>query len=147
MNEVAIINNRKLYYQAYSPDMNWAKNIPGEKWVLVVGIDKKDKATFEDIACKAIDHDVYYVCCTGSYGELLHDYIDEIIVLRKVGVLEGHLPIEDIMTTWHNEGLGDALWYALHCSTDAGDVLMLDTREVEAEPDWVQIAAKWNEME
>jgi hypothetical protein len=147
MNEVAIINNRKLYYQAYSPDMNWTKNIPSEKWVLVVAIDKKDKTAFDDIACKVIDHDVYYACCTGSYGELLHDYIDEIIVLRKVGVVEGHLPIEDIMTTWHNEGLGDALCYALHCSDDAGDVLMLDARKGKAEPDWSQIIAKWNEME
>jgi len=145
MKEVTIINNRKLYYQKYMPDMNWTKNIPGGKWVLVVRVDEKDKTKFEDIACNAINHNVYYACCTGSYGEFLHDYIDETIVLCKVGVVEGHLPMYDITTTWHNEGLGDALGFALYCSGDAGNVLMLDASHGQAEPNWNKIIAEWSQ--
>lgn len=85
MNKAITINNRKLYYQKYSPDMDWTKIIPGEKWVLVVSIYKKDNIVFKDVAYSAIDRDVNYVCCTGNYGEVLHDYIDEVIVAREVG--------------------------------------------------------------
>ncbi|WP_426586371.1 DUF7684 family protein [Mucilaginibacter sp. R-33] len=127
--------------------MDWTKNIPGEKWVLVADIDKKDKTLLDDIACKAIDHDVCYACCTGSYGEFLHDYIDEIIVLRNVGVVEGHLPIDDIITTWHNDGLADALWFAFYCTDHAGDLLMIDLSERETEPDWHQVKAELIQME
>lgn len=147
MNEAITINNRKLYYQKYSPDMDWMKIIPGEKWVLVVSIDKKDIIVFKDIACKAIDHDVYYACCTGNYGELLHDYIDEVRVARGVKVIEGYLPINEIVTTWHNDGLSDALWYALYCSDDAGDVLMLDVSEVQTEPDWGELIEGWSQID
>jgi len=93
--------------------MNWMNELPDKNWLLVAAIDCKSVNILFEISKKVLDHDVCYVCCFGQQGELLHDIIDEEIVMRKVFVGDHHLPPYDlIMTTWHGD-LAETLWFAL----------------------------------
>jgi hypothetical protein len=111
MEELGIINNRKVIYQRHALDVNWMKAFPNENWLLLVVIDGKKKTILQEIASKAIVHNVCYVCCAGDQSELLHDMIDEEIVFRQVDTEDLYLPVHFIITTWDND-IQEAFWSA-----------------------------------
>jgi len=97
--------------------------MPDEKLLLLVLVDNKTKEELNQIACSAIDNNVCYSCCVGKQSELLHDIIDEVFLLRQIGVEKGHLPQQDVlMTTWHYE-LDEALWFAIFAADNSPEII------------------------
>ncbi|MES2426178.1 MAG: hypothetical protein V4560_04365 [Bacteroidota bacterium] len=117
MEELGIINSRKLVYQRHALDVNWTKAFPMENWLLLVVIEGKNKSILAEISSKAIVHNVCYVCCAGEQSELLHDMVDEEIVFRQVDIEDLYLPDHFIITTWENN-IQDAFWSAFFSSNN-----------------------------
>ncbi|SRR5258708_16727546 len=113
MEEIGVFNGRKLLYERYSIDINWANVFPGKNWLLLVTVSGKRKIILDEISRKAIDHDVCYVCCAGEQGELLHDMFDEELAFRRVDIEDHHLPPYDlVMTTWDDD-FEEFVWFGL----------------------------------
>lgn len=111
METLGYINERKILFQKHTIDINWTKNLPDSNWLLVAIVEIDDINILDEIARKVIDKDVCYACCIGSFGEKLHDLIDENLVVREVEIEKLHLPKHQVMTTWH-ENIINGLWFA-----------------------------------
>ena len=132
MEEIGIFNNRKLIYQRYSSDINWAKAFPDKNWLLLVVVEGKSKTILDKISCKAIDRNVCYACCAGEQSERLHDIIDDEIGFRDID--NHHLPPHQIITTWDidfNEALSFAFFAAHNPTEDINIILCLDASDIE----------------
>ncbi|NEU06843.1 hypothetical protein GZH53_00830 [Flavihumibacter sp. R14] len=136
MKQVAIINKRRILYQRHDDVLNWASEFPGSNWLLLTIVAGKSKMILDDIAQKAIDRSVCYGCCVGLQGELLHDFFDENIAARTVGIENNFLPDFEIMTTWH-DNVDDALWFSIftaaHDTEHITTVVCLDASVSEIE--------------
>lgn len=145
MQELGIINNRTILYQKHDLSINWAKEFPDSNWLLLALVTNKQKTIVNEIACKALDHNVCYACCVGIQGELLHDFIDENIVAREVEIENNHLPDFDIMTTWHSS-LKEGLWFsgfaARHESESIKTIFCLDGSENSHKEVLIELANK-----
>jgi hypothetical protein len=133
MEEIGTYNDRKLIYQRHSLDIKWTDAFPNKNWLLLVFVESKARTILDEISRKAIDNDVCDVCCAGQQSELLHDMIDEEIVLREVGIEDRHVPPHDIMTTWHFD-FGEAVWFAFFAAhnppEDINTIVCLDASEL-----------------
>jgi len=88
-----------------------------------VVINNKNKTDLFEISRRVINNNVCYVCCVDKQGELLHDIIDEDIVIREVEVENNYLPF-NIITTWHSD-IENTIWYAIY--TAHNEAMNIDT--------------------
>ncbi|MET3977602.1 hypothetical protein ABIB62_000168 [Mucilaginibacter sp. UYP25] len=136
MEELGVINNRKLSYQKYATDINWEQAPPNSNWVAVVVVNDSNRSVLRELSNKLINSNACYVCCAGLQSELLHDMIDDEIVFREVDIENSHLPPFDIITTW-DTNIDDALWYAVFTAkhdTEIIDVVVCsDTTNLDIE--------------
>jgi hypothetical protein len=105
------LNNRKIFYQGYSLDTDWSETMPVSNWLLLVAVDDLSLEKMQEIASKAIDKNVCYICTLGKQSQLMHDLCDEEIVSREV--YREYLPPHFIMTTW-DVNLDEGLLWAMH---------------------------------
>jgi len=78
-------------------------------WLLAAFVEIDNTDILDVIARKVIDKDLCYACCFGTFGQKLHDLIDENLVIREVEKL--YLPKHQVLTTWHND-VTEGLWFA-----------------------------------
>jgi hypothetical protein len=74
-------------------------------------------STVFEVARRMVDQGLAYLCAWGPDSERIHDLFDEEIVG------DASEPIGDdsvVMTTWHDESMKEAVWYALYLSAGAG---------------------------
>ncbi|MBD1366961.1 hypothetical protein IDJ77_24335 [Mucilaginibacter sp. ZT4R22] len=148
MIDIATVNSRKVFYQKYSTELPWSKNIPTQNWLAFVIVANQAKTKLAEIANKLIGHNACFICCSGAQGELLHDMIDEEIVFRQVDFEDLYLPPFDIVTTWHNN-IAEGLWYATKAACNdpikIDKVVCLDASESGIEPEIRELLFKFNE--
>jgi len=149
MIEIGTANDRKVYYQKYNADLQWYIDLPTVSWLCFVIISNRERQELNDISRRLINNNTCYVCCAGDQGELLHDYIDEEINIRDLGLgEETHLPPFDIMTTWHDEGIEHGFWFAIYTAYDydAGinTVVCLNATNNDIELSLSELMARFN---
>ena len=100
--------NNDIYY--FSPETDHLENLPNENWICLAIANKDfDKPFFEEFVVYSANQGLLEFKAQGEFGELLHDYFDEIII-----EYEFQKNIEtDIMTSWYNgktNDLPNCLW-------------------------------------
>lgn len=113
MEYLSNINDRDILYQKLDLEINWSKSFPDTNWLFVALVESDNSHVLDDIARKIIDKDVCYACCIGTFGEKLHDLIDENLVIRETEIEKLHFPNHQVMTTWHKD-FDDGLWFAIY---------------------------------
>lgn len=111
MEYIGNINDREILYQKHDLEVNWSKFLPDSNWLFVGLVESDNSNILDEIARKMIDKDVCYACCIGTFGEKMHDLIDENLVIRETEIEKLHLPNHQVMTTWHKD-ITDGLWFA-----------------------------------
>ena len=147
MNEITVVNGRRLIYQRHALDINWDQAMTLKNWLLLVIIEGKDKHILSEISKKSVDYGACYVCCVGEQGQLLHDMIDGEIILREI--VEHQLPQFDVtMTTWHSD-LNEALWFAFFVANNPPEtietILCLDASALGVEIPLDEIIKSWDQ--
>ena len=115
MEHLGNINNREIIYQKHGLEVNWAKTIPNNNWLLFALVESDNTDILDEVARKVIDNNVCYICCAGTSGKKMHDLIDENLVIRDLEIEKHFLPSHQVITTWH-ESIEDGLWFALNCA-------------------------------
>ncbi len=108
MNEIKTYQNRKVVWVEYHELLSG--KMPEGDWICLAtsseskpAADKFDKFTREAIKSGILEFKGH-----GRFGELLHDWFDETMVMMES--MEKHSEIE-VMTTWHNdESLVETFW-------------------------------------
>ena len=125
MNELMTLlgtsNGRQLYHISGRELGQWEALLPKTNWLALPILELPDKSQAERIARACLDNDVAYVCTLGPACEMLHDWIDETILVDRVN---GGLSVssqEDFehspMTTWHDD-FKEGVWFALTVAYD-----------------------------
>jgi hypothetical protein len=140
MENLRNINNREIFYQKLDTEINWTQSLPDNNWLIVALAESDNSNILDEIARKVIDKDVCYACCIGTFGEELHDLIDETLVSREVEIENLHVPTHLVMTTWHKDvsnGLWFAIYSAFHETQSITKIICLDigndSRKIEIE--------------
>lgn len=84
--------------------------MPESNWICLMtsSESKPDPDKFDRFTREAIKNGILEFKGHGKFGELLHDWFDEVMVLMET--VENHSEIE-VMTTWHNDvSLADTFW-------------------------------------
>ena len=118
MVEIGTGNNRKVFYQKYDSNTAWYNGLPTINWLCFAIVSNREPGELDEISIKLINYNTCYVCCADEQGELLHDYTDEEINIRNLGLGEAYLPpfdITEIMTTWHSS-IGEGLWFSIYAA-------------------------------
>ena len=108
MNEIKTYQNRKVVWADYSELLNG--KMPESDWICLMtsSESKPDSAKFDRFTREAIKSGILEFKGHGNFGELLHDWFDETMVIMET--MENHSEIE-VITTWHNdESLADTFW-------------------------------------
>jgi len=108
MNEINTYQNRKVVWRSYQELLEG--NMPNSDWICLMtsSESKPDPDKFDKFTREAIKNGVLEFKGHGKFGELLHDWFDETMVIMET--MENHSEIE-VMTTCHNdESLADTLW-------------------------------------
>jgi hypothetical protein len=108
MNEINIYQNRKIVWINY--DELLEGKMPESDWICLMtsSESKPDSNKFDRFTRGAIKNGILEFKGNGEFGELLHDWFDETMVILET--MENHSVLE-VMTTWHNnESLADAFW-------------------------------------
>ena len=75
-----------------------------------------------------MDNGVKYVCALGQECEFIHDFFDDLVVIRRIKAglsVESEEDFEyEPMTTWHND-FDEGVWFAIHSAYD--DHVDIDT--------------------
>ncbi len=111
MEKLGYINEREVLYQKHDLEINWSEFLPDSNWLFVGLVESDNSNILDEIARKMIDKNVCYACCIGTFGEKMHDLIDENLVIRETEIEKLHLPNHQVMTTWHKD-IPDGLWFA-----------------------------------
>lgn len=105
-------------------------------WLALPILNQPDKSLAERIARACLDNDVAYICTLGTACEMLHDWIDEAVLVAKIKVGDPVSSPDDFehspMTTWHNdfeEGVWFALWVAYDDYKEIQSVVCIDMSE------------------
>ena len=69
MEHLGNINNREIIYQKHGLEVNWAKTIPNNNWLLFALVESDNTDILDEVAKKAIDNNVCYACCAGTSGK------------------------------------------------------------------------------
>lgn len=142
MKHVGTANNRVVFYQQHTLDVNWEKEMPKKNWLLVVVAENKHKNILREIINKALAHDLSYACCVGKQGELLHDMFDEEIVFRQVDFDKLYLPPHFIITTWHDDveqGLWFSIFAAYNADVEINKVFCLNASDLKIEDNLIEV--------
>ena len=83
MEKLGYINEREILYQKHDTEINWSKFLPDSNWLFVGLVETDNSNILDEISRKMIDNDVCYACCIGTFGEKMHDLIDENLVIRE----------------------------------------------------------------
>lgn len=108
MKEIKTYQNRKVVWINYGELLEG--KMPESDWICLMtsSESKPNSYEFDKFTRKAIKNGILEFKGYGRYGELLHDWFDETMVIMKT--FENHSEI-DVMTTWHNnEPLIDTFW-------------------------------------
>ena len=129
-------NDRSFYHVDGRASTEWEKELPTTNWLALPILNEANKVLAERIARACLDKDVAYVCTLGRACEMLHDWIDETIVVDKVDAGHSVSKQDDFehspMTTWHNdfdEGVWFALWVAHDDHKEIHSVVCIDMSE------------------
>lgn len=100
--------NNDIYY--FSPEVHSLDELPNDNWICIgIANEDFDKLFFENFIVFSAERGLLEFKGQGTFGELLHDYFDEVIV-----EYEFQKDIEtNIMTTWYNDkpnDLANSLW-------------------------------------
>lgn len=94
--------------------------------VLLTAWEQSDSSSFQQIGlliAKLIDRGCKYFVCAGRYSELLHDFIDDVII--DVSLNAQNENSDSIMTTWHDADTdNDVADFFLH-STNVSNALLV----------------------
>ncbi|MCG8573666.1 MAG: hypothetical protein MI810_02185 [Flavobacteriales bacterium] len=108
MDEIKTYQSRKVIWINY--DEMLEGKMPESDWICLMtsSESKPNSDKFDKFTRNAIKHGILEFKGHGEFGELLHDWFDETMVIMET--MENHSEI-DVMTTWHNnESLADAFW-------------------------------------
>ena len=108
MDEIGTYQNRKVIWINYDELLDG--KMPASDWICLAtssntkpNVDDFDKFTRDAIANGILEFKGH-----GAFGELLHDWFDETMVIMEV--VENHTELA-VMTTWHNkETLAGTFW-------------------------------------
>ena len=117
MIKIGELNGRSITYQRLFSEADWHSLMPKEQWVLVIIAESEKSSILEEIVISIIDNNPLYICCVGEQAEKLHDFVDDLILLKNVNNDKNHLPDHFIMTTWDADWK-EALWYAAFAAVD-----------------------------
>lgn len=129
MEKFGYINEREILYQKHDLEINWSNNLPDSNWLLVAFVEINNLRILDEIARKIIDKDVCYASCIGTFGEKMHDLIDENLIIRETEIENLHFPTHQVLTTWHKDfakGLWFALFSAFHETESIDKIFCLD---------------------
>lgn len=115
MEKLGIVNKRVILFQKHDLEINWSKSLPDTNWIFVAFVETGNYQILDEIARKIIDMDVCYACCIGTFGEKLHDLIDDNLVIRETEIEKLHVPSHHVMTTWHGN-ITNGFWFALYAA-------------------------------
>ncbi|MGB1004687.1 MAG: DUF7684 family protein [Salibacteraceae bacterium] len=121
MNEINTYQNRKVVWISYNELLEGY--FPKGDWICLMTCSefKPDSDKFDRFTRSAIKSGILEFKGHGKFGELLHDWFDETMVIMET--IENHSEV-DVMTTWHNdESLADAFWQCFFatCLPEATD--------------------------
>jgi hypothetical protein len=140
MIEIGTVNERIVFYQKYNENISWDKDLPNENWLVFAIVSNIKKTELSEISKKLIDNNVCYACCTREQNELLHDTIDDNIVVREIE--RGYPPSVDIMTTWHAD-VENGLWFSIYAAhneqVQIDTIVCLNARESDLEGDLLNL--------
>jgi hypothetical protein len=140
MIEIGTVNERIVFYQKYNENISWDKDLPNEKWLVFAIVSNIKKTELSEISKKLIDNNVCYACCRGEQSELLHDTIDDNIVVREIE--RGYPPSVDIMTTRHVD-VENGLWFSIYAAhneqVQIDTIVCLNARESDLEGDLLNL--------
>ena len=108
MTELKSYQSRKVIWINYNELLEGL--IPESDWICLMtsSVSKPNSDKFDKFTRDAIKNGILEFKGHGEFGELLHDWFDETMVIMET--MENHSAI-DVMTTWHNnESLADAFW-------------------------------------
>ena len=108
MNEIDTYQSRKVIWINYNELL--AGEMPKSNWICLMTSSKSkpNSDKFDRFTRDAIKNGILEFKGHGEFGELLHDWFDETMVIMET--MENHSEV-DVMTTWHNnESLADAFW-------------------------------------
>lgn len=113
--------NREVIWIEYSKLLK--NQMPSSNWIclLTSSINKPNIENFDKFTRASIKNGILEFKGHGRYGEILHDWFDETMLIMNI--MENH-PEMDIMTTWHNkESFADAFWQCFFatCLPDTAD--------------------------
>lgn len=108
LTSIGTYKNRTIFWADYG---SFANDLPAGNWIWLAAAESQpDLAEFEKNVRTAIARNVLVFKGYGKFGELLHDYFDEVLVYIEVVEQQ---PEADVTTTWHNdESLADTFWEA-----------------------------------
>ena|ERR1700743_3636702 len=146
MVNIGTVNDRDIFYQKYDADTVWSKDFPNENWLLFVIVTGKEEADLTEISRKLIENNACFVCCGGEQGELLHDFIDDDIILKEVD--NGYPPSITIITTWHDD-IENGLWFSIYAAHNEDvkidTVVCLDGSENDLEHEMSNLLEKFKQ--
>lgn len=108
MKKIGAYWNREIYWSKYSDLLN--NELPNSDWICLFTCSKSkpSEKEFNQFTRLAINNKILEFKGHGKYGETLHDWFDETLIVMET--MENHPEIE-VMTTWHNkETLADTFW-------------------------------------
>ena len=108
------INNRNVEY-IKTTDLSVLKgNLPDDNWILLAIADIEQTEKIYELSVICFDHNVRYVCGTGSGGTKIDDLFDDQYLIRlfKAGKELIAENMDDMpMTVW-NENFEEEFWFA-----------------------------------
>jgi len=113
--------NRRAVWINYSDLLNGI--MPKSNWVCMATSSNShpDEDTFDKFTRKTIENGLLEFKGHGNFGEKLHDWFDQTIMVMHAMENPGAI---EVMTTWHNgESLADVFWqcFGATCLPDTAD--------------------------
>lgn len=97
---------RKVYYVNYQKLV--IDEMPYSDWIcFAMSNEKPDDTKLTEFVQNVLKKDVLEFIGYGIYGEYLHNFFDNEMVLMSIN---GHYPEIDIVTTWNIDNLAEAFW-------------------------------------
>lgn len=115
MKSIGKYQNREVIWMD-GQELMLLKHIPNSNWISFVtsSLVKPDWNNFDQFVRSSTKNGIIEFKGHGKYGELLHDWFDETILVMET--MEQYSEIE-VMTTWHNdESFADVFWQCFYAT-------------------------------
>jgi len=109
------INNREIEYFKPEDLKSLIGKLPNDNWILLAVANIEQTKEINELSAICFDHNVRYVCGTGSGGTIVDDYFDEEYLIRlfRAGKEPTDENLENMpMTVW-NENFEEEFWFAV----------------------------------